>query len=88
MSLSTPQRAKPKTADEVRREFAEHGISVTKWALARGLSPALVYEVLRGQRKCVRGESRRAAIELGLKAGVVTRPEDFDPRRPPVAQAA
>ncbi|WP_425281479.1 hypothetical protein [Pseudomonas luteola] len=30
-----------------------------------------MYAVLNGQKKCVRGESHRAAVLLGLKNGVV-----------------
>lgn len=87
MSPMPPKVATPKTAEQVRREFSEKGVSITKWAIARGLSPALVYEVLRGSRKCVRGESRRAALLLGLKTGETIAPEDFDPRHT-TAQAA
>jgi gp16 family phage-associated protein len=52
---------------EVKRRFAEHGVPVQRWALERGFSPGLVYEVLKGRRRCLRGESHRIAIALKLK---------------------
>ncbi len=49
------------------------GKSARDWANERGFSPALVYSVLRGQRKCFRGKSHQVAIELGLKSDLTTR---------------
>ena len=51
--------------------FADAGISVAEWARTRGFSTGLVYAVLDGQRKCLRGQSHRIAIALGLKQGLV-----------------
>jgi len=42
-------------------------VSVTTWALERQFSPNLVYAVLAGRRRCVRGQSHLIAVELGLK---------------------
>lgn len=45
----------------------DHGLSVVDWANERGFAVALVYAVLSGRRKCLRGESHRIAVALGLK---------------------
>lgn len=50
--------------------FEDSGNSVAEWARVRGFSTALVYQVLEGNRKCVRGQSHRIALALGLKQGV------------------
>lgn len=55
--------------DAVRELFAENGISVAEWARERGFSTGLVYQVLEGRRKCLRGQSHKIAVELGLKRG-------------------
>jgi gp16 family phage-associated protein len=51
----------------VKRQFAVHGISVTQWALYNRFSPALVHAILANKRRCVRGESFRIAVKLGIK---------------------
>lgn len=53
--------------DEVLRRFQANGQSVSKWAVERGFSPALVYAVLKRGRKCVRGQSHDIAVALRLK---------------------
>ena len=58
-----------KSREEVRREFTERGLSISGWAKQRGFSQALVYQVLNGHRKALRGESHKIAVELGLKEG-------------------
>ena len=50
--------------------FEMTGTSVAEWARVRGFSAGLVYQVLDGQRKCMRGQSHRIAIALGLKQGL------------------
>jgi gp16 family phage-associated protein len=52
-----------KTIDDFRVE----GATVAVWARERNFSPRLVYAVLRGERKCLRGESHKIAKELGMK---------------------
>lgn len=66
-----------KTPEEVKQEFAERGLSISGWAKSRGYSQALVYQVLNGSRKALRGESHKIAVELGLKAGKTGRYEDL-----------
>lgn len=43
------------------------GVGVGEWAKERAYEPKLVYAVMAGKRKCLRGDSLRIAIELGLK---------------------
>lgn len=58
-------------AKNVRLIFAESGISIAEWARAEGFSTALVYQVIEGKRQCIRGQSHRIAVALGLKEGVI-----------------
>ena len=58
------------TPEEVRAEFARRGVSIAEWARIRQFSTALVYQVLAGKRKGLRGQSHEIAIALGLKEGV------------------
>ena len=58
-----------KTPDQVRREFQERGLSISGWAKRHGFSQALVYQVLSGARRGVRGESHCIAVALGIKNG-------------------
>ncbi|WP_085631250.1 DNA-binding protein [Pseudomonas sp. R16(2017)] len=57
---------------EARERLALQGLSAKDWALQHDLTPSTVYAVLNGQKKCLRGESHRAAVLLGIKDGVVT----------------
>lgn len=56
-------------ASHVKALFEETGTSVAEWARMRGFSTGLVYQVIEGNRKCLRGQSHRIAIALGLKKG-------------------
>ena len=56
-----------KTSQEARQAFEQSGTSIASWADARGFSRPLVYAVLAGQKKCVRGESHHIAVALGIK---------------------
>lgn len=47
--------------------FRANGQSIAEWARAMNFSVRLVYAVLRGERKCLRGQSHEIAKELGLK---------------------
>lgn len=65
-----------------RQQFARDGISIASWAAANNLSTPLIYEVLKGQRACLRGESHRAAVLLGIKPGNPNNTaKTYDPRR-------
>ena len=56
-------------ASRAKALFEETGTSVAEWSRVRGFSTGLVYQVLEGNRKCLRGQSHRIALALGLKKG-------------------
>jgi len=58
-----------KTIDEIRQVIEQSGISIAEWARFNGFSTGLVYQVLEGRRKCMRGQSYRIAVALGLQSG-------------------
>ena len=62
---------KLRTHSEVREEFKRQGVSISSWALANGFSNNLVFEVLGGRKKCLRGQSHIIAVKLGLKEGAI-----------------
>jgi gp16 family phage-associated protein len=62
---------KLRTAAEARAELQAKGVSITQWAIANRFSPNLVFEVLGGRKKCVRGQAHEIAIKLGIKAGEI-----------------
>lgn len=76
MAISVTSR----TVTDVAGEFQRLGVTVAEWARAHSFNPSLVYRVLRGRQKCVRGESRRIAIALGLKTGEIGTVEELDDR--------
>lgn len=59
--------AEPKSNDDVWRIFRTNGLTARGWAEAHGYEPALVYAVLSGTRKCLRGKSFEIAVALGIK---------------------
>lgn len=50
----------------------DSGISVSEWARQNGFSASLVYQILEGNRRCIRGQSHQIAVALGLKQGSIT----------------
>lgn len=60
-----------RTPEEARAELQRKGITVSEWALANGFSVPIVFEVLSGRRKCIRGQSHRIAVALGIKEGEI-----------------
>ncbi len=68
MDFNIPRNSE--SAKRARDAFDESGIPVAEWARARGFSASLVYQVLEGKRKCLRGQSHRIAVALGLKDGL------------------
>lgn len=49
------------------QDFRARGISVAEWAREHGFPLSLVYVVLRGDRKCLRGQSYKIAQALKMK---------------------
>jgi gp16 family phage-associated protein len=66
---SSASLAIPATDDRphLGQEFRELGQSIAAWAKHHNFNPRLVYAVMRGERKCVRGQSYQIAKELGMK---------------------
>lgn len=67
MQPQPPSEAAPSRSVLSWEYFRTEGISVSSWAKEKGFNPRLVRSILRGERKCVRGESAKIAKELGLK---------------------
>lgn len=61
------QVSKPMTSYKTTKDFHEAGKSIAEWARENEFSVRLVYAVLRGERKCLRGESYEIARKLGMK---------------------
>lgn len=53
--------------DQAKSLFQTEGISIAEWSRSWGFKTALVYRVLRGEAKCLRGESHQIALALGIK---------------------
>lgn len=68
---------KLRTPDEIRAEFAFHGLSIAEWARVNGFSASLVYQVLSGKRAAVRGECHKIAVALTLKEGEIADLDDL-----------
>lgn len=49
-----------------RRNLLQNEDNVQDWATRHGYNPKLVYQVLSGTRRCIRGKSREIAVQLGL----------------------
>lgn len=64
---SSPKKLERIPAEIKREVFLVNGISMKSWAEARGFNPTLVYQILTGRRKCLRGQSHNIARELGMK---------------------
>jgi len=55
------------SADEALRRMRAQGITIKAWAANNGYHFSVVYSVLSGRRKCLRGQSHAIAVALGLK---------------------
>ena len=60
-----------RTPEQARAELQRKGVSITKWAVANGFSPNLVFEVLSGRRRPTRGQTHNIAVRLGIKDGEI-----------------
>lgn len=59
-----------KTREQARQQFTRTGTSVAQWARRHGVNQSLTYQVLRGDKKGLRGEAHRIAVLLGIKDGI------------------
>lgn len=60
-----------RTPQQVRDELARKGISISSWATANGFSTSMVFDVLAGRKKGLRGQAHRIAVSLGMKNGEI-----------------
>lgn len=60
-----------RTHQDIYDEFARHGASIAEWARINGFSAAVVYQVLQGKRRCLRGQAHQIAVALGIKDGAI-----------------
>ena len=60
-----------RSVEEVKADLRRRGRSVPQVAAEIRVSPRIVYAVLAGRHKGLRGQAHRAAVLLGLKDGVV-----------------
>ena len=71
--------AQARTRTQARRWFQAHGLSVREWARSEGIPASVVYALLSGRTRGLRGKAHRAAIALGLKLD----PKKSDAGAPP-----
>lgn len=67
-TFESSKQNKTLTASQAQQWFRNNGLNINSWALEQGFTPALVYAVLQGKRKCFRGQSHQIAVALGLKS--------------------
>jgi gp16 family phage-associated protein len=68
-----------KTPEQVKRCFAEAGVSIGGWARRNGYQRTVVYALLSGKLKGSHGKAHEIAVALGLKKGTVVDPGEFSP---------
>jgi len=69
--MQNAKRPQLRTPAEVRADFERRGVTVAQFARDHDLRQGIVYQVLSGQKKGRSGEAHRAAVLLGIKAGVI-----------------
>lgn len=65
------------TPKDALHGFNLRGESQAAWARRYGVSRHLLCEILHGRRKCLRGESHRIAVLLGIKESEIFLPESL-----------
>lgn len=73
-------RITPMSLEAKRAEFYLQGQTIAEWARAHSFRQELVYAVLSGRAKGIRGESHRVAVALGLKSVSVDACDADSPR--------
>lgn len=56
-----------KTAQEVKEEFRQKGLTFNAWARANGFRYMAVHRVINGKTKCWYGNGHKIAVMLGMK---------------------
>lgn len=69
--MKKPATPKLKTGAQARADFDHKGLSIAEWARRHNVGRSLVYEVLAGRKKCLRGDSHKIAVLLGMKHGEI-----------------
>lgn len=64
---------------EAREWFTVHGISISDWANQNNVDRNVLYAVLSGKSRCLRGEGHRIALLLGLKPVPAGEQDDESP---------
>lgn len=77
--------SKPRTPEEARAWLGYQGISIAEWSREHGFSASLVWSILDGRKRCLRGQSHNIAVALGMKEGI---PTDRPGRAPPAPRPA
>lgn len=67
----TEREERKRLGNKAREALARKGVSISKWAASNGFSTPMVFQVLSGDRKCIRGESHKIAVALGMKQGEI-----------------
>lgn len=62
-----PKKPERLTSPEVIKSFHEAGVTIATWARERGYEPQIVYAVMHGRSKALRGKAHQIAKELGMK---------------------
>lgn len=70
MDVRHDRAVRLKTLAEARADFVARGLCISAWARANGFSANLVFDILGGRKKCLRGQSHRIAVRLGIKQGI------------------
>ncbi|MBA4252201.1 MAG: hypothetical protein C0442_10840 [Chlorobiaceae bacterium] len=53
---------------QVKEVFRQNGVCIAEWAREKGFPANLVYDILSGRKRCLRGKSHQIAVELGIKS--------------------
>ena len=56
-----------RTPEQAAEWFRATGTPITVWARAHGFAPTVVYALLNGRTRGLRGAAHHAAVALGLK---------------------
>lgn len=56
------------SAEAIKQNFQQRGITFTEWAAEHGYTRQEVYRVLNGQTKAKYGKAHEIAVKLGLKS--------------------
>ncbi len=78
----------PARVTAARVRLVEQGLTAVAWAKSQGESPVLVSKVLSGTRSCVRGQSHRIAVKLGIVDNLAACPAPVVSNRRVVSQDA